>query len=153
MEHIITELVSIRGDEYYTLEKDAEVIAQHIIRPMTVWCPFNSKDSVWVPAIAWQFFERRLNMFLIAIFTFAFVMCFRTEMIYKYKTIVLDAIHAYCTKQSQLDLLTLEDVQMYDQIDGTDSLWLDFTYWGGVKALVPEDVYEKIKEFLPEGVK
>lgn len=33
--------ISIRGDEYFTLEKDAEIIAQHIIKPMQVWLPFN----------------------------------------------------------------------------------------------------------------
>ena len=32
---------SIRGDEYFTLDPDAETIAQHIIRPMKVWLPFN----------------------------------------------------------------------------------------------------------------
>ena len=38
---------SIRGDEYYTLESDAETIAQHIIRPMTVWLPFNDKGKAF----------------------------------------------------------------------------------------------------------
>lgn len=37
----ITDTESIRGDEYFTLEKDAEIIAQHIIKPMQVWLPFN----------------------------------------------------------------------------------------------------------------
>ena len=39
--HGIMDVESIRGDEYFTLEKDAETIAQHIVRPMTVWLPFN----------------------------------------------------------------------------------------------------------------
>ena len=39
--------MSIKGDEYYTLEKDAETIAQHIIRPMTVWLPFNDKGKAF----------------------------------------------------------------------------------------------------------
>lgn len=40
-------LESIRGDEYMTLDADAETIAQHIIRPMTVWCPFNDKGRAF----------------------------------------------------------------------------------------------------------
>lgn len=41
----LMDLESIRGDEYFTLEKDAEIIAQHIIKPMQVWCPFNDKGK------------------------------------------------------------------------------------------------------------
>ena len=41
----IFDVVSLKGDEYYTLEKDAETIAQHIIRPMTVWLPFNDRGK------------------------------------------------------------------------------------------------------------
>ena len=36
---------SIRGDEYFTLDADAETIAQHIVRPMTVWLPFNDQGG------------------------------------------------------------------------------------------------------------
>lgn len=43
----ITDLESIRGDEYFTLDKDAETIAQHIIRPMTVWLPFNDRGKAF----------------------------------------------------------------------------------------------------------
>lgn len=43
----IMDVESIRGDEYFTLEKDAEIIAQHIIRPMTVWLPFNDKGRAF----------------------------------------------------------------------------------------------------------
>jgi len=43
----ITDLESIRGDEYFTRDKDAETIAQHIKRPMTVWLPFNDKGGAF----------------------------------------------------------------------------------------------------------
>jgi hypothetical protein len=43
----ITDVGSVRGDEYYTLESDAETIAQHIIRPLTVWLPFNDKGKAF----------------------------------------------------------------------------------------------------------
>ena len=43
----IMDVVSIGGDEYFTLDKDAETIAQHIIRPMTVWLPFNDKGKAF----------------------------------------------------------------------------------------------------------
>ena len=43
----IFDLESIRGDEYFTLDKDAETIAQHIIRPMTVWLPFNDRGKAF----------------------------------------------------------------------------------------------------------
>lgn len=43
----IMALESVRGDEYFTRDKDAEVIAQHIIRPMTVWLPFNDKGKAF----------------------------------------------------------------------------------------------------------
>jgi hypothetical protein len=38
---------SIRGDEYFTLDADAETIAQHIVRPMTVWLPFNDSGGAF----------------------------------------------------------------------------------------------------------
>ena len=47
MPHRIMDVESIRGDEYFTLDKDAEVIAQHIIRPMTVWLPFNDRGNAF----------------------------------------------------------------------------------------------------------
>lgn len=43
----IMDVESIRGDDYFTLDKDAETIAQHIIRPMTVWLPFNDRGSAF----------------------------------------------------------------------------------------------------------
>lgn len=43
----IMDIESIRGDEYFTLEKDAETIAQHIIRPMKVWLPFNDRGGAF----------------------------------------------------------------------------------------------------------
>lgn len=43
----ITNLESINGDEYYTRDEDAEVIAQHIIKPMTVWLPFNDRGCAF----------------------------------------------------------------------------------------------------------
>lgn len=47
----IMDVESLHGDEYYTQEKDAETIAQHIIRPMNVWCPFDQEWSVWIPVL------------------------------------------------------------------------------------------------------
>ena len=41
------DLESLQGDEYFTRDEDAEVIAQHIIRPMRVWLPFNDKGSAF----------------------------------------------------------------------------------------------------------
>lgn len=38
---------SIRGDEYFTLDADAETIAQHIIKPMKVWLPFNDAGGAF----------------------------------------------------------------------------------------------------------
>ena len=43
----IMDVESIRGDEYFTLDKDAETIAQHIIRPMQIWLPFNDKGNAF----------------------------------------------------------------------------------------------------------
>lgn len=44
----ILETVSIWGDEYYTLESDAEIIADNLINiPLKVWCPFKDTKSVW----------------------------------------------------------------------------------------------------------
>ena len=40
-------LESVNGDEYFTLDKDAEIIAQHIVRPMQVWLPFNDKGNAF----------------------------------------------------------------------------------------------------------
>jgi hypothetical protein len=56
--NLITDTVSIHGDEYYTLEKDAMTIAENLIRlPLKVWCPFNDKDSVWVDVLTRYGFE------------------------------------------------------------------------------------------------
>lgn len=38
---------SLKGDEYFTLDETAEQIAQHIVKPMTVWCPFNDKGNAF----------------------------------------------------------------------------------------------------------
>lgn len=46
-EHKIMNVESIRGDEYFTQDKDAETIAQHIIRPMTIWLPFNDRGGAF----------------------------------------------------------------------------------------------------------
>lgn len=43
----ILDPISIHGNEWFTLEKDAETIAQHIIRPMTVWLPFNDRGKAF----------------------------------------------------------------------------------------------------------
>jgi len=43
----IMAIESVRGDEYFTLDKDAEVIAQHIKKPMRVWCPFNDEGAAF----------------------------------------------------------------------------------------------------------
>lgn len=42
----IMDVESIRGDEYFTRDADAETIAQHIIRPMRVWLPFNDRGGL-----------------------------------------------------------------------------------------------------------
>ena len=43
----IMDVESIRGDEYFTQDKDAEIIAQHIIKPMKVWLPFNDRGGAF----------------------------------------------------------------------------------------------------------
>lgn len=43
----IFSLESVNGDEYFTRDQDAETIAQHIIKPMTVWLPFNDKGKAF----------------------------------------------------------------------------------------------------------
>lgn len=43
----VFDLSVVNGDEYWTRESDAETIAQHIIRPMHVWLPFNDKDKAF----------------------------------------------------------------------------------------------------------
>ena len=43
---------SIHGDEYYTREEDADIIADNLLPiPMRVWCPFNDTNSAWVSAL------------------------------------------------------------------------------------------------------
>ena len=52
------EVGSIHGDEYYTLQEDAEIIADHLIQlPLKVWLPFNDTDSVWRYVLAERGFE------------------------------------------------------------------------------------------------
>lgn len=43
----IMDLTTVNGDEYFTREQDAEIIAQHIIRPMQVWLPFNDRGRAF----------------------------------------------------------------------------------------------------------
>jgi len=40
---------SLHGDEYYTTQKVAEQVANHILNipHLKVWCPFNDVNSVW----------------------------------------------------------------------------------------------------------
>ncbi len=47
MDNNIFDVRSIHGDEYFTLDADVETIAQHIVRPMTVWLPFNDKGRAF----------------------------------------------------------------------------------------------------------
>ena len=49
---------SIHGDEYYTRQEDAEIIASNIIQlPLKVWLPFNDTNSVWVDVLRERGFE------------------------------------------------------------------------------------------------
>lgn len=49
---------SLHGDEYYTKEEDAQIIADHILQiPLKVWCPFNDTDSVWPKVLTEHGFE------------------------------------------------------------------------------------------------
>lgn len=41
----ITDTVSIRGDEYWTMEKDVRSIADNLIDGLKIWCPFNDTSS------------------------------------------------------------------------------------------------------------
>lgn len=43
----IMKIESIHGDEYFTRDSDAEIIAQHIVKPMTVWLPFNDRGGAF----------------------------------------------------------------------------------------------------------
>lgn len=43
----IMNLTTVNGDEYFTREQDAEIIAQHIIKPMKVWLPFNDRGNAF----------------------------------------------------------------------------------------------------------
>lgn len=36
---------SVRGDEYFTLEKDVRTIADNLIPNLNIWCPFDTKES------------------------------------------------------------------------------------------------------------
>ena len=50
---------SIHGDEYYTRQEDAEIIADNLIQiPLRVWLPFNDTNSVWVDVLT----ERRFDV-------------------------------------------------------------------------------------------
>ena len=33
---------SVRGDEYFTLEKDVRIIADNLIPDLNIWCPFDT---------------------------------------------------------------------------------------------------------------
>lgn len=41
---------SINGDEYYTLQKSADMIVPYILQKgfKSVWCPFDKEDSIFV---------------------------------------------------------------------------------------------------------
>ena len=44
----ITDVGIIHGDEYYTLKKDAQIIADYLVPlHLKVWLPFNDEHSVW----------------------------------------------------------------------------------------------------------
>lgn len=36
---------SVRGDEYFTLEKDVRIIADNLIPDLNIWCPFDTDES------------------------------------------------------------------------------------------------------------
>ena len=36
---------SVRGDEYFTLEKDVRTIADNLIPNLNIWCPFDTEES------------------------------------------------------------------------------------------------------------
>lgn len=49
---------SVHGDEYYTRQEDAEIIADNLLQvPLKVWCPFNDTNSVWREALEDRGFE------------------------------------------------------------------------------------------------
>lgn len=35
---------SVRGDEYFTLEKDVRIIADNLIPDLNIWCPFDTEE-------------------------------------------------------------------------------------------------------------
>lgn len=42
----VTDLSSIRGDEYYTLESDVQIIANNLREDIgRIWCPFDTEES------------------------------------------------------------------------------------------------------------
>ena len=52
------EVGSIHGDEYYTRQEDAEIIADNLLSvPLKVWCPFNDTSSVWVNVLKERGFD------------------------------------------------------------------------------------------------
>ena len=52
------EVGSINGDEYYTRQEDAEIIAANLLQvPLVVWCPFNDTNSVWVDVLKKRGFD------------------------------------------------------------------------------------------------
>ena len=56
--HKFWDVGSIHGDEYYTRQQDAEIIADHLINlPLKVWMPFNDTDSVWGKVLTERGFE------------------------------------------------------------------------------------------------
>ena len=49
---------SIHGDEYYTRQEDAEIIADNLVQiPLRVWLPFNDADSAWRYVLAERGFD------------------------------------------------------------------------------------------------
>lgn len=49
---------SIHGDEYYTRQQDAEIIADNLVQlPLRVWLPFNDANSVWPDVLTERGFD------------------------------------------------------------------------------------------------
>lgn len=41
----VMDLKSIRGDEYYTMRRDVDIIANNLISGLHIWCPFDTDQS------------------------------------------------------------------------------------------------------------
>lgn len=56
----VTDVVSIHGDEYYTYERDVRVIAENLVRPMQIWCPFDTDESMF-PKVLREYGHKVIN--------------------------------------------------------------------------------------------